>query len=110
MHKLAESLQTRWKEGFTLIVGGFLALAFAPLAFYPLAVICPALLLYLCLSCTPGRAFRVGLCFGIGFFSVGVSWVFISIHVFGHSAIFLSLLITALFIFILALFPALQGY
>jgi apolipoprotein N-acyltransferase len=110
MHKLTESLQTLWKEGFALIAGGFLALAFAPLAFYPLAVICPALLLYLWLSCTPARAFRVGLCFGIGFFSVGVSWVFISIHVFGHSAIFLALLITALFIFILALFPALQGY
>ncbi|MES2998798.1 MAG: apolipoprotein N-acyltransferase [Pseudomonadota bacterium] len=93
-----------------LVAGALLAFAFAPLSFYPLAVICPAILLLLWLHCPPGRAFFSGLLFGIGFFSVGVSWVFISIHVFGHTSIFLSLLITALFIFILALFIAFQGY
>lgn len=98
------------KEGFALILGGLLALAFAPVAFYPLAILCPALLLLLWLNCTPQRAFFIGLFFGIGFFTVGVSWVFISIHVFGQTSIVLSLLITGLFIFILALFLGLQGY
>jgi apolipoprotein N-acyltransferase len=98
------------KEGFAFFIGGLLALAFAPLSLSLLAVICPAFLLLLWLNSTPRRSFSIGLCFGIGFFSVGVSWVFISIHVFGHTSIVLSLLITALFIFILALFIALQGY
>ncbi|WP_218813658.1 apolipoprotein N-acyltransferase [Rickettsiella endosymbiont of Dermanyssus gallinae] len=99
-----------FKEGLALIIGGLLALAFAPLALYPLAIICPALLLLLWLNCTPRRSFFIGLFFGIGFFSVGVSWVFISIHVFGNTSILLSLFITGLFIFILALFTGLQGY
>lgn len=98
------------KEWGALIFGSLLALAFAPVALYPLAVICPAFLLLLWLNCTAKRAFSTGLFFGIGFFGVGVSWVFISIHVFGHTSIFLSLIITALFIFILALFIALPGY
>ncbi len=92
-----------------VIAGAALALAFAPFAFFPLAVICPTVLLLFYLHCSIRRAFLVGLLFGIGFFSVGVSWVFISIHVFGHTSIFLSLLITACFIFILALFIAFQA-
>jgi apolipoprotein N-acyltransferase len=103
-------LNVRTKEWLALIFGGLLALAFSPLELYPLAIICPALLLLLWLSATPARAFAIGLCFGLGFFAVGVSWVFISIHVFGHTSIFLSLFITALFISILALFFAIQGY
>lgn len=99
------------KKGLALLSGGLLALAFAPLSLYPLAIICPAILLLLWLSCTvPRHAFMLGLFFGIGFFSVGVSWVYISIHVYGHTSIILSFLITALFIFILALFIAIPGY
>lgn len=98
------------KEGFALILGGLLALAFAPVALYPLAIICPALLLLLWLNATARRSFFIGLFFGIGFFSVGVSWVFISIHVFGNTSITLSLLITGFLILILALFIACQGY
>jgi len=105
------SQQLDFRQGAAaLIAGALLALAFAPFSWYPLAVICPALLLRLWLNSPPKRALLIGLLFGIGFFSVGVSWVFISIHVFGHTSFLLSLLITALFIFILALFIALQGY
>jgi apolipoprotein N-acyltransferase len=97
--------------GLALLSGGLLALAFAPLSLYPLAIICPAILLLLWLKCTtPRHAFTIGLLFGVGFFSVGVSWVYISIHVYGHTSIILSLLITALFILILALFIAIPGY
>ena len=104
------SIKPYLREGLALIIGGLLALAFAPLALYPLAIICPALLLLLWLNCTPQRSFLIGLFFGIGFFSVGVSWIFVSIHVFGNTSILLSLFITGLFIFILALFTGLQGY
>jgi apolipoprotein N-acyltransferase len=59
---------------------------------------------------SPRQAFWRGWLYGIGFFGVGVSWVFISIHRFGNASIFLAALITAGFIALLALFPAFTGY
>ncbi len=110
LKSIFDFFQKKNKEWGAFISGSLLALAFAPTALYPLAVIFPAFLLLFWLNCTPNRAFFLGLFFGLGFFAVGVSWVFISIHVFGHTSTLLSLLITALFIFILALFIAIQGY
>jgi apolipoprotein N-acyltransferase len=98
------------KSLFALLTGIALPFAFAPCGFYPLAIICPALLLGLWLTCSPKQAFWHGLLFGIGFFGVGVSWIYISIHQYGNTNIPLAVFITALFIFILALFPALEGY
>jgi apolipoprotein N-acyltransferase len=94
----------------SLIAGSLLPLAFAPFEFYPLAIICPAVLLWLWLHGTTKQAFWRGYLFGLGFFGVGVSWVYISIHQFGGANIALAFFITALMIGFLALFPATQGY
>ncbi len=99
-----------FKEISALIAGSFLAFAFAPIGIYPLAVLSPAVLFLLWLNSSAQRAFSLGLLFGIGFYGIGVSWVFISIHEFGHTSLFLAAFITSLFIFILALFTALQGF
>ncbi|MEN9916190.1 MAG: apolipoprotein N-acyltransferase [Pseudomonadota bacterium] len=101
---------TYYKEITALIAGSLLAFAFAPMGIYPLAIFSPAILLLLWLNSSAKRAFILGLIFGIGFYSVGVSWVFISIHEFGHTSFFLASLITALFIIILGLFTGLQGF
>jgi apolipoprotein N-acyltransferase len=101
---------TYFKEISALIAGGLMAFAFAPMAIYPLALFSPAILLLLWINSSAKRAFILGLFFGIGFYGIGVSWVFISIHEFGHTSLFLALLITGLFIFILSLFTAAQGY
>ena len=101
---------TYFKEISALIAGGLLAFAFAPMGIYPLAIFSPALLLLLWLNSSAQRAFILGLIFGIGFYGIGVSWVFISIHEFGHTSVFLASLITALFIFILASFTGIQGF
>ena len=98
------------KEITALLAGGLLAFAFAPMGIYPLAIFSPALLLLLWLNSSAKRAFVLGLLFGIGFYTIGVSWVFISIHEFAHTSLLLALLITGLFIFILALFTASQAY
>lgn len=99
-----------YKEISALIAGGLLAFAFAPMGIYPLAIFSPALLLLLWINSSAQRAFILGLIFGIGFYGIGVSWVFISIHEFGHTSVFLASLITALFIFILASFTGIQGF
>lgn len=95
---------------YALIAGALLPLAFAPIGFYPLAFISPAILLTLWLDESPKKAFRIGYFFGVGFFGVGASWIFVSIHQFGNTGIFLATFLTACFVLFLALFTACQGY
>lgn len=93
------------------IGGALLPLAFAPYHVWPLAMLSPALLLYLWqTSATARKAFFLGLSFGLGFLGVGVSWVFVSIHQYGNTSLPLAILITSLFVAVLALFIAVQGY
>lgn len=93
-----------------LFLGPFLTLAFAPFHLFPLGILAPALLLYLWHYSTPKQAFFTGWLFGLGFFSTGVYWVYISIHTFGKAPPLLAFLITILFMVILALFLAAQGW
>ena len=47
--------------------------------------------------------------FGLGFLGLGVSWVYVSIHNYGHLNTFISVFITSLFVIYLALFTGLVG-
>ena len=49
----------------------------------------------------------LGGCFGLGWFGVGVSWVYISMHVYGYLPAPLAVIATAAFAAFLALYPAL---
>lgn len=93
-----------------LLAGTLLPLAFAPINIYLFAIISPALLLTLLLKTNPRQSFWRGFFYGIGFFGIGVSWVYISIHRYGGTDAILSFIFTLLFIAILALFPATQSY
>jgi len=95
---------------YALIAGLMLPFAFAPFNVFPLAIISPALLLWLWLYVQPKRALLRGLLYGIGAFGIGVSWVYVSIHTYGQASVILAGVITALFVLILACFPAAQGY
>lgn len=97
-------------DGLAIIAGMLLTLAFAPFDITPLGILSPALLLALWLQVTPRRAFFRGWLFGLGLFSTGVYWVYISIHTYGEATILLSSVITVGLINILALFPAVTGW
>jgi apolipoprotein N-acyltransferase len=56
------------------------------------------------------QAFFTGWLFGLVFFGLGISWVYVSIHDFGNVPIFESAGITLLFALFLGLFPAIHGY
>lgn len=97
-----------WVYLFSLLLGVLLTFAFAPFHFAWLGLISLTGLLLLWKHYK--HAGLLGFCFGIGFFGFGVSWVFVSIHEFGNTHVLLAGVITTCFIFILSLFPALNGF
>ena len=96
--------------GLAICSGALLPLAFAPLQWVVLAFIAPAIFFHLCYHATPRQAARLGYAFGLGFFGVGVSWVYVAIHDFGYTGAVVATLLTTLFVAFLALFFAGQGW
>jgi apolipoprotein N-acyltransferase len=90
--------------------GILLPFAFAPYTFYPLAVLSLVLFLRTLEKKSPGTAGLYGFFYGLGCFGKGVYWIYISIHEFGNSSIFIAGTITLLFVSVLALFPAVNAY
>lgn len=99
-----------WLALISLLAGASLPLAFAPFNFFTITYLAPAVLLWIWLRSTLWQAFYRGLFFGFGFFGVGTSWVYISVHSFGNAPIPLALFITFLMISTLALYIAFQGF
>ncbi|MCX4186400.1 apolipoprotein N-acyltransferase [Methylophaga sp. OBS4] len=100
-----------WKGSMVaLLAGALLPLAFAPFYWYPLAVLSLVLLFFSWLEASPKQAAWRGWLFGFGMFGVGVSWVYVAIHVFGQSGMILATLLTGLFVAFLACYLALLGW
>lgn len=93
-----------------ILTGMLLPLGFAPFHFPGAAILGIALFYYQIQNTRPQQAFLQGLALGLGLFGLGISWVSISIHAYGHLANLYAYLITGLFVFYLALFPALCGF
>lgn len=91
--------------GLALAAGAALPLAFAPFDWWWLAPLCLAVLFAIGAGAGAVTAARAGYLFGLGFYGVGVSWVYISIGRYGQSGPVLAVLLTALFVAALALFP-----
>lgn len=90
------------------LLGSAHALAFAPWNQGWLQVLALAALFALADSARRARqAALAGFAFGLGWFGVGVSWVYISMHVYGGMWAWLAALATLAFAALLALFPAL---
>lgn len=91
---------------FSGVLGVF---AFAPFHLYPLMLISLIGLLWVFLHSTVAQAFKRGFYYGLGFFGAGTSWIYVSIHTFGNAPLLFAVVLTFLFICILALFPAFIG-
>ncbi|MEO7773421.1 MAG: apolipoprotein N-acyltransferase [Steroidobacteraceae bacterium] len=94
----------------SVAAGASLACAFAPLGYWPLAILAPAVLIWLWEGAAPLRAAWLGLCFAAGTFAAGTYWLYISIHVFGEAPIWLAFAIMGALIAIMASYHALLGY
>lgn len=92
------------------IVGALAPLSFSPVDWWPLALVSAAIFYVLLQDTTPRRAAQLAWCYGFGFFGLGASWVYVSIHDFGNAPPALAGLLTLLFVAGLALFTTLQGW
>jgi len=93
-----------------LLAGAAMVPAYAPLAWFPLALAALAVLVHLWLGASgPRAAAWTGFLFGMGMFLAGVSWVYISLHRFGAMPAPLAAFATFAFCVVLAAYLALAG-
>lgn len=93
------------------LAGAATVAGFAPLSVFPVPLITLALLIVLWQRAPSRRdAALIGFGFGLGYFLVGVSWVYVSLHDFGAMPAPLAGILTLFFCVYLALFPAVTGW
>ncbi|HTW74650.1 MAG TPA: apolipoprotein N-acyltransferase [Steroidobacteraceae bacterium] len=90
--------------------GAALACAFAPLQLWPLAILAPALQMWLWEGASARAAAWSGFWFGAGTFGLGTCGLFVSIHGPGQAPAWLALGLVAALVGIMALYQALLGY
>ena len=85
-------------------------LAFSPFDYPVIAILSLAWLFYTVLSITAKDAGIFGYVYGLGMFGVGVSWLHISINLFGGVNLAAALIITFILVAFLSLYPALFAF
>jgi apolipoprotein N-acyltransferase len=93
-----------------LVAGMLLTLSFAPLAWWPLAFLMPAALMWMWQGATPRRAAVLGFWFNAGTYALGTYWMYISIRIVAHAPIPLALLLMAGVVAIMGAYHALLGW
>jgi apolipoprotein N-acyltransferase len=93
-----------------LFSGAIFSYALAPFYYWWLAILSPALL-YACLQKRSAKhAFWIGWSYGIGLWFVGAFWLYTSIHVYGDTPAWLSIIMIAIMAIIMGLFSAVQTW
>ncbi|MGH8322027.1 MAG: hypothetical protein ACRESI_08740, partial [Gammaproteobacteria bacterium] len=90
-----------------LACGALMVLAFAPFNLYLLAILTLAVLFWLLNGASIPRAFWRGFLFGVAEFSFGLYWLYISIHVVSGAPAWLTLLVIAVVVIVMAVYGAL---
>ncbi len=85
------------------LCGGALVLSLAPFNLWPLALV-SAGGVYTILLRHPEAVNRIGFAFGLAKFGIGVSWVYVSIHVYGSASPFLAGALVLLMVTFMSLF------
>ena len=91
------------------VFGVLLPLSFAPFHLPMMAIISVAFF-YSNIFSNQKQSFLTGFFYGLGFFGIGISWIFVSVHDYGHQNNLASLLITLALLTYLSLFIALQSW
>ncbi len=98
----------RWIASTLAVCSGLmLPLSFAPTHWWVLAILTLALLYGLIQQSTPRQALWLGWLFGLGYFGIGVHWIYFSLHLFGAAIAPLAAVMTMVFVLVMTVFPAL---
>jgi apolipoprotein N-acyltransferase len=84
------------------LAGACVPLSLAPFNEWPVALLSLVVLSFALYQSTGKQAFWRSLSFGLGMYGTGVSWVFVSIYQFGNVTPAFALLLTVLFVVVLA--------
>ncbi|NQY43064.1 MAG: apolipoprotein N-acyltransferase [Legionellales bacterium] len=104
-------LYHKYKIYFLAFISGCLIyLVFSPYNFHIVLLIPFSYLIYVYSKIKAKESIFVGFAFGFGMFGSSVSWIYISIHEYGHIHSIISIMITLAFIFTLSTFTAIHGY
>jgi apolipoprotein N-acyltransferase len=103
-------LARRWGSWVAAPAGALLAVAFAPLGIFPLAVACPAILFLLWEQTSPRTAAWRGFLFTAGLFLAGTYWIYHSVHTIGGAPLWVTLFVIVAMIAILSSYTAGFGY
>lgn len=95
---------------YPMLLGMATVMAFAPWYWFVLALALPALLERRLVQINAKQAAGQGFLFGMGFYGLGISWVFFSIHDYSDAPVIVGVIITLALISALAAFIALLGY
>ncbi|ASK77779.1 apolipoprotein N-acyltransferase [Paraphotobacterium marinum] len=96
---------------FSFISGAISTLSFAPYSLWFCSFISIFILLaILDKSKTNKNAFSIGFFWGLGQFYTGVSWIWVSMHLYGGMSWYINIFLISALIFYLSVYPALFGY
>ena len=98
------------KSLILFVLGASCVLGFAPFYFYPASILSLIGLFYFWQqNATSKQAAYYGFIYGLGLFTTGIYWIYISLHDFGNMPSAMACLATFLLSAFMALFPALVG-
>lgn len=92
-----------------LLAGSFFTLGLAPFDLKLLSLVSITTFAIALTGQSWRQSLLLGWCYGLGFFGAGVSWVYVSINVYGHAPLALALTLTTFFCAGLALLFAIQA-
>ena len=93
-----------------LLAGAALPFALAPFDYWLLAPVSAGVLLWVLNRALPHSTAMLGWWYGVGKYAAGTSWIYVSIHDYGHATPALAGFLVLLFVAGLALFSSFQGW
>ena len=106
----ALQVQALWRLAAAFGTGASLNVAFAPFSVWPIGILAPAALFALIRGLPPRRAGWTGAAFGAGLFAFGTYWLYTCLHVFGLVPLWLTVVLQAALIALMALYTAVLCY
>lgn len=102
-------MSARLRYGLAAAAGALLVTAFAPLEWWPFALLCPAALMALWDGATPRQGAWTGLAFNLGTFIVGTYWIYVGLR-HGAAPVWMAAFVWVGLVAVMGAYGAVLGY